>query len=223
MKSEKNLDEKTKLESNPNILKELERMLNNDNFRSGIQFLKNNGFKVTGEGNYKTVFSLGPKKVLKVAKNSTGLSDINTEISAADCAPEWFPKVYNSGYGWAIVERAAITYKKNKQVQYLVLDFFNINLEELNAISESEFYKFSDIINWIKSYKNYKRYGLESYKNILKYFLSRPKFKEFLIAVQNCHLSLNDLHLNNIALNSNGHFIIIDLFSEYADYQIDFD
>lgn len=77
MKSEKNLDEKTKLESNPNILKELERMLNNDNFRSGIQFLKNNGFKVTGEGIYKTVFSLGPKKVLKVAKNSTGLSDVN--------------------------------------------------------------------------------------------------------------------------------------------------
>jgi len=223
MKENRSLDEKTKLESDPNLLVNLEKMIENENYRSAIQLLKNNGFKVTGEGQYKIVFSLGPKKVLKVAKNSSGLSDINTEVSAAECAPEWFPKIYSSGRGWAVVERAAVTYKKNKQVQHLVLDFFDINLEELNDISESEFYGFSDIINWIKGYKHYKRYGLESYRNILRYFLSKPNFKEFLLAVKNCNLRLDDLHLNNIALNSNGHFIIIDLYSGYDDYQIDFD
>lgn len=215
---------RSKFVTNKEVSRKFMEYINNGNYNNAINFLKSNGFGVTGAGQYKVVFSLGSKKVLKVARNTLGVTDIENEIHAAECAPNLFPTVYKSGHGWAIVERIKTTLKQNKAIGFEALNWFEINLDELNSLSSepNRFKGFFDIIQWVRSYRNHKRYGIEEYKNILRYLLSKPKFKQFLTDVTNCKIPLTDMHLNNFGFKANGDFAILDLSFYEGSYEIDF-
>jgi len=63
---------------------------------------------------------------------------------------------------------------------------------------------------------------LTTNKNILRYLLSKPKFKQFLTDITNCKISLTDMHLNNFGFKANGDFAILDLSFYEGSYEIDF-
>lgn len=213
---------KSKIDKQENILEEIEIQISNGYYKNALKIMKEYGFKVTGEGEYKIVFSLGSKRVFKLAKSGLGVSDIANEIRAAECAPELMPKIYKSGRGWAIVERIKHTLKNDKNIGSTFLNYFELDLNELNKhLDITMFRGYHDILKFIREYKHHKHFNPDYYKTIMSYFLSKNKFREFLKSIARCNISLYDLHLNNFGFREDGSFVIIDLFDESTNYNFD--
>lgn len=213
---------KSKIEKQKNILEEVENQILEGNYKTASKIMEKYGFKVTGQGEYKIVYSLGSQRVFKLAKSGLGTSDIANEVRATECAPEIMPKIYKSGIGWAIVERIKHTLKNDKNIGLTFLNYFELDLNELNKHLDIQMFRgYRDILNFIRDYRRHKQFSPEYYKTIMSYFLSKNKFREFLKSITKCNISLYDLHLNNFGFREDGSFVIIDLFDESTEYNFD--
>jgi len=216
------IETKSKIDKQENILEEIEIQIINGNYKNASRIMREYGFKVTGEGEYKIVYSLGSKRVFKLAKTSLGVGDIANEVRAAECAPELMPKIYKSGRGWAIVERIKHTLKNDKNIGSTFLNYFELDLNELNKHLDIIMFRgYYDILKFIRDYRHHKQFTPEYYRTIMSYLLSKNKFKEFLKSVAKCNISLYDLHLNNFGFREDGSFVIIDLFDESTSYDFE--
>jgi hypothetical protein len=206
------------LKKNIGVADELLAAYQNNGIQRVIRLAKEKGLKITGEGVYKVVFSLGPNRVLKFAKSSPGFDDIAQEVANYECAPDFFPKVYASGTGWAVVERIKNTLRTNKNLESDVTAFFDIDYKTIHEIDPGSRYinRFYHVVDHVKKYKHYK--DIDTYKKVFDYLVSKPNFVKFLRAVRSCKLNLADMHMNNYGINRNGHFVIIDSQSGSGDY-----
>lgn len=187
---------------------------------------KQHGFRYSGRGKYKIVYSLGPNKVLKIGMSRPGTDDLEQEKKHSECAPEWFPKVFDSGRNWNIVERVKNIYKNNKNLTKDVFNWFGFDFEappRVDIFTYQFLINFDDfkrVLAFVEQY-SIDRQLQPKEKQTLKYLFSKPKFVEFLKAVGRCKIRLYDLHLNNYGINNAGHFVIID--SEWGNPSYNFE
>lgn len=191
------------------ILNTLIPMIGDGQFLKAIRLAKESGLGITGVGSYKVVFSLGANKVLKIAKGYIGAKDIEQEKISYDCAPKFFPEVFASGNGWAIVERIKNTYKTNKNLGNDVSAYFGFDYDQINNILKSNWSSFYDIAKFFQQYSLHKDSPV--HKQIKNILLSNSNFFEFMQAIKKCGIVLYDLHLNNYGFNTKGDFVIIDV------------
>lgn len=204
------------------------------NYRAGFfaQDLKERfpGYEILGEGVYKFAFSIPghDDKILKIIKKSSS-KDLEWDIEYYNCAPKFFPIVYdydkiNTNPNWVIVEKIDIL-RIGSGAKFVDLQFqyFEIDFEEYYRLLET----LPDLLKFFadKSYGHLERifyildnwnmlinkYEPEKVRNLLKFFLSHKKFKEFILAMKKCGISVNDLHEGNYGFRSSDEqFIIID-------------
>lgn len=203
------------------------RLLSLKSFGATAYAKEEAGLPYTGEGAYKIVFSLGPNKVLKVAKNNPGTNDIKREKMNYECSPNHFPKVFehHENYNWAVVERIKNTYRTNKNLQKDIEDYFELDYYELTKIMREEYGDGSIYINSfgqiLKILDQY-RIGNKDTK-IFKYLFSKPKLVSFLREIKKCNISFWDLHLNNLGISKAGHFVIIDSMDMEKRHEFELD
>jgi hypothetical protein len=196
------------------VLNAIIPMLNNSQYLNAIRYVENAGLGRTGSGIHKVVFSLGANKVLKIAKGYVGAKDIEQETISYACAPKFFPEVFASGKGWAIVERIRNTYRTNKNLGKEVNDYFGFDYNKINEILGGKWSSFYDVAKFFQQYYFYK--DSPKHKQVKDIILSNSNFFEFIQSVKRCGLNLYDLHLNNYGFNTKGDFVIIDI--EYGTH-----
>jgi hypothetical protein len=218
LKLKKKTPQEKALQKNTDLVKKLIGIRNENGINNMLHHAeKTFGLKKTGEGMYKVVFSLGPNRVLKIAKSGPGFGDLKQEEESYKCAPDFFPKVYASGPGWAIVERIKNTFKTKKYgIESDIAMFFDIDYKKLSELAQRNFQRFYQVINLVKEYRINKMF--DSYKEAYEYLFSKPNFVKFLRAVKACGLNLSDMHMNNYGINNAGHFVIIDSQGGTEDY-----
>ncbi len=208
--------------SKTDIIQQIADLFSNKKILEANQLAKQHGFRYSGRGEYKIVYSLGPNKVLKIGMSRFGTDDLEQEKKHSECAPEWFPKILDSGPNWNIVERIKNIYKNNKKISQDVLNWFDIDPKQTPVY----FKDIRSVLEYVENYSQTKNMAFgftvsEKQKQTLKYLFSKPKLVEFLKILSKCKIRFSDLHLNNYGINNAGHFVIID--SEWGNPSYDFE
>lgn len=213
--------------SKTDIIQQIADLFYNRKLSQAMELAKQHGLRYSGEGVYKIVYSLGPNKVLKIGKKTTGTDDLKQEIRHYECAPEWFPKILDSGPNWNIVERVKNIYKNNKNITKDVFNWFGFNFEPpvvdiFTDVYPIKFIDFISVLKFVDQYSLNRSHPISDREKLtLKHLFSSPRFVEFLKAVGKCKIRISDLHLNNYGINNAGHFVIID--SEWGNPSYDFE